>query len=368
MFRPILIIILCCYGSVVLAEEVKGLYESTVAIADQSEKSKREGIKVALSNVLVKLTGNSLMVTSSEVNPLLQNAEVYVDALSFQDLSRDSLLLSDPDPDVDAEVGLNVNFSKIAIDQLVRQMQLPVLPSNRPKFLFWIIKDDSALGREFLGEEALNNEIQSSGDGEIVQNIDAIMANRGIPYILPTYDLQDQLALTIDEAWSLDADLIDLASQRYITDGWIALRFYRASSGDIRGAWLYQAAGSRQSGDFAVQKGSLWIESQMDGLLNGLTSSFSYLPRINSNALLLKVNGIDSYEDYRRVFGQLEKLDLVKSAELFSVQGPQVIVSVAAEGGAELLHQALQRSEYFRSTTGEWRKDSQYLIFDWLVK
>ena len=50
------------------------------------------------------------------------------------------------------------------------------------------------------------------------------------------------------------------------------------------------------------------------------------------------------------------------------MQGPQVIVSVAAEGGGELLHQALQRSEYFRSTTGEWRKDSQYLIFDWLVK
>ena len=366
MFRPILIIILCCCGSVVLAEEVNGLYESTVAIADQSEKSKRNGIIVALSNVLVKLTGNSLVVTSSEVNPLLQNAEVYVDALSFQDLSRDSLLLSDPDPY--AEIGLNVNFSKIAVDQLVRQMQLPVLPSNRPKFLFWIVKDDSALGREFLGEEALTSEIRSSDDREVVQNIDAVMTNRGIPYILPTYDLQDQLALTIDEAWSLDAELIDLASQRYITDGWIALRFYRASSGDIRGAWLYQAAGSRQSGDFAVQKGSLWIESQMDDLLNGLTSSFSYLPRINSNALLLKVNGIDSYEDYRRVFGQLEKLDLVKSAELFSVQGSQIMVSVAAEGGAELLHQALQRSDDFHSTTGEWRTDSQYLIFDWLVK
>lgn len=192
------------------------------------------------------------------------------------------------------------------------------------------------------------------------------MESRGIPYMLPTFDLEDQLALSIDQAWNLSADNIELASERYRADGWIALRFYRTSSGEIRGAWLYQAGGRRELGDFNTQDNEPFIAREVDRLLDSLTRSFSYIPQTNTNALLVEIGNVESFSNYKSVIEQFEKLELVESFDLFSISGNRIRFSVAAEGGAELLHKALVRSGQFRDTGGVAPIDAKYLVFDWV--
>ena len=365
MLRKVLVILLCISSQLSIAEEVENLYVSLVAVADQSAESKQRGISEALKKVLVKLTGNGEILQLSRLRPLFDNASTYIDALSFQDIPATSNRLSQDL--IDTPIGLRVSFSRSAIDELIRNNQLPVLPSNRPKLLVWVVMDDSATGREFLGQDS-----SSLADNNIVADIVAelseVMTERGIPYMLPTFDLEDQLALPIESAWNLQAEKIESASQRYSADGWVALRFYRTSSGDVRGAWVYQVAGRRQLGDFNAERDQPLITSAVNNILNSLTGSFSYIPRGDINSLLVEITGINTYSDYQRVNEQFKKLEIVSSFDLFSTRESQITLSVSAEGGAALLHKALVRSGYFRSRSVNLPNESEYLVFDWTAK
>ena len=358
MFQRTLLIILFVIGSVGNADEVENLYQSLVAVDDQSAESRERGIQLALSKVLIKLTGNQEMVLSPLVTSSLDDAVSYVDALSFQDLStlKDGLM--------ERQLGLRVEFSKSAVDQLIRSLRLPVLPANRPKFLFWIIKDDTSLGRRYLGEEIGDPDMQKISD-DMLDTLDRIMADRGIPYMLPTFDLEDQLVLPVDAAWSLNREKIDFASRRYNADGWIALRFYRNSFGDVRGTWTYQTQGSPTSVDFSFQANLDWFSSEINQLTDGLTSSFSYLPQAIENRVLIEISGVNSLNDYRQVFQQIEKLEVVNSFDLFSVHGSQMRLAVSAEGGPELLQQALLRSGFFQVQLLELTVDTENLYVSW---
>lgn len=357
--RLLLVLSLICHFSI--AEEVDGLYVSLVPVADQSAISKDRGVEEALNNVLIKLTGNSEIINSVRLIPFLDSANDYIDALSFQDLP------SNFEESLDGRnTGLEVSFSRPAIDQLIRRAQLPVLPSNRPKLLVWIVKDDVTTGREFLSQDFLSSDFSNSIGQKVLTDFSSAMESRGIPYMLPTFDLEDQLALSIDQAWNLSADNIELASERYRADGWIALRFYRTSAGEIRGAWLYQAGGRLELGDFNTQDNEPFIAREVDSLLDSLTRSFSYIPQTNTNALLVEIGNIESFSNYKSVIEQFEKLELVESFDLFSISGNRIRFSVAAEGGAELLHKALVRSGQFRHTGGVAPIDAKYLVFDWV--
>jgi hypothetical protein len=345
MLRKVLVILLCISSQLSIAEEVENLYVSLVAVADQSAESKQGGISEALKNVLVKLTGNGEILQLSRLSPSFDNASTYIDALSFQDLPAASNRAS----------------------QDIRNNQLPVLPSNRPKLLVWVVIDDSATGREFLGQDSSSLADNNIG-ADIITELSEVMTERGIPYMLPTFDLEDQLALPIESAWNLQADKIQSASQRYSADGWVALRFYRTSSGDVRGAWVYQVAGRRQLGDFNAERDQPLITSAVNNILNSLTGSFSYIPRGDINSLLVEITGINTYSDYQRVNEQFKKLEIVSSFDLFSTRESQITLSVSAEGGAALLHKALVRSGYFRSRSVNLPNESEYLVFDWTAK
>jgi len=189
-----------------------------------------------------------------------------------------------------------------------------------------------------------------------------------MPYILPAFDLEDQLSLSVNEAWSLRANLIDAASQRYEADGWIALRFYTTSSGEVRGAWLYQASGRRQLKDFRSSYGEPFMTSAVNELVDSLAESFTYVPQISTNELMVQINGVASFKDYESVLALFKNLELVESLDVHGVEADQLTLAVDAEGGAELLHSALVRSGKLQSQTDQDGLYTGQLQFNWIRK
>jgi len=364
MLRRLLVLVLFFISPYCAAEEVNDLYSALVPITDQGSSAREQGVLDALQNVLIKLTGNSQTFQSARLAPFISDANGYVDALSFEDLP---LSLSPKDNPLDSlSFGLRVKFSRSAIDLLIRQAQLPVLPSNRPTFLVWIVRDDPVVGRGFIGEDLVSENATNSVDAAFLARFDRAMQSRGIPYILPTFDLEDQLALPVEQAWNLVADDLVSASQRYQVDGWIALRFYRTSTGEVRGSWLYQAGGRRQLNDFRSEGDDMFLATTVDNIVDRLTRSFSYIPRADTNELLLEIYNIDSYSTYQSVLKQLKKLEVIDSVDLFSARGNQITMSVGAEGGLELLSNALVRSGRFSDRNVGIETENQQLTFDWI--
>lgn len=343
-------VFLACFSLQVMAEEIAGLYRGLVPVSDQSEESRDAGVRDALAQVLIKLTGNSTIMQSPRVQPFLTNPSAFVSGVGFRNLPA----LDNSDIDADERIGLDVSFDRRAVDQLIRQAELPVLPSNRPKLLVWIIRDDAVEGRDFVSPETAK---------AVVDSFDRAMKERGMPYMLPNFDLQDQLSLSVNEAWSLRADLIDPASERYDTDGWIALRFYTTSSGEVRGAWLYQSSGRRQLNDFRAAPGEAFMADAVGSLVDSLTRAYTYIPQLDTSQMLVKIAGVDSFADYQAVLAQLNKLELVDSVELFAVQGDQLTLAIEAEAGADLLRSALVRSRRFDSQPQ--LEGSNQLNFNW---
>lgn len=358
MIQRILLVILFMVGAVGDADEVENLYQSVVAVDDQSAPSRMQGIEIALEKVLVKLTGNQKMVLSSLLTSDVLDAAAYVDALSFQDLPISTSDLKGN------SLGLRVEFSKSAVDRLIRSLQLPVLPANRPTFLFWIVKDDPVLGRRYLGQEMGDASAESLSDNMLAK-LDDLMVERGIPYLLPTFDLEDQLVLPVDATWNLNRQRIDFASRRYNADGWVVLRFYSDSAGDVRGTWMHQTQGPSVSVDFSAAADVDWVTGELHQLIDRLASSFSYLPQAVENLIVVEISGVTSLNNYRQLLKQIEKLEVVNSVDLFSVRGPDVSLAISVEGGIELLHQAMIRSGFFQSPGEQIDAGDNNLYFHW---
>ena len=345
-------------------EEVNDLYVSLVPIPDQTLASRHQGITDALKNVLVKLTGNSTVVQLAAVQPSLNNATLYVDAISFEALTNN---LSGYDNPEGLNLGLRVNFSHSAIDNLIRRSKLPVLPSNRPKLIFWIVRDDVEAGRRLLGGDAKGVSF-AAADEKLMKDLSSVMKDRGIPFILPSLDLEDQLTLSEEEAWNLASEKIEIASERYGADAWVAMRFYRSSNGKIRGSWKYWANNKSYFDDFGMESDVSFIPPVINELIDGLASSFSYVPQQTKNFLVVKIFDVQSLDNYKNINEELARLELVNSIDLVSINRDEIHFAISSEGNSDLLHDALIRSGRFEKRTADLSYNDSSLSFDWITQ
>ena len=357
--RQILICIFTCFSLVSYADEIPDLYRALVPVPDQTSESKDLGINDAFAKVLIKLTGDSNVMQWPQLQPFLADPRAFLDSVGFGELPSS-------DQDVSVVTGLDVSFDRRAIDKLIRQAQLPVLPSNRPKFLVWIIVDDIASGRRFINESVMQQTVADHSSEQLLSTFDDAMRARGIPYFLPSYDLEDQLSLSVNEAWSLRVDFLDRASRRYAADGWFAIRLYTASNGEIRGAWAYQNAGKRQLNDFRGDVLETVIKTAIDDITDNLTQFYTYVPQLGTNRLLVQIDGISSFDIYQSAMQQFKKLEIVDSLQIFSVNGDKLVLAVEVEGRVDRLHAELLNGGWLQSRISENYGSIGRLTYSWV--
>lgn len=346
-----LILVFALFCMPLTAEEVSGLYNGQVFVADQSEQSRQSGVRDALAQVLVKLTGNSSVMSMPGIAEAVSNTDNYVASVGYKSFPGE--------PGELPRTALQVSFSRQAIDHLVRWAKLPILPSDRPKLLIWIVRDDPQSGRQFIDPQTLP---------QFTQLFDSLMQDRGMPYRLPDYDLQDQLALSVNEAWGLQEKTIEAASQRYNAEGWVLLRFFTTATGEARGAWMYRIADARGFDDVRAENSEQFVPLAVNGLVDSFSPLFTYIPQTDISQLVVQVNQVDSYKDYQSVISQLQKLELVQSLELFAIKGETLFLNLNIEGGVDRFESALMRSGRLLNQTSQAARFSGNLEFDWIAK
>ena len=194
-------------------------YSTTIQIPDQTVSSQDYAIDNAFKEVLIAITGMSTAEEVIRSKKTFVDKRQFIEALSFVDMESD--VIGDENL-----LGLRVTFSKLALNQFALDSGLRVLSSVKPKFLFWILIDKEETGREFLGNDS---------EHPFSDQIREKLISRNVSYFYPIYDLQDQLALPVDDAWNLKTNSVTSASSRYESDGWVLVRFYETTSGEIQG-------------------------------------------------------------------------------------------------------------------------------------
>ena len=235
-------------------------YSTTTQIPDQTVASQDYAIDNAFKEVLIAITGMSTEEEVIRSKKKFVDKRQFIEALSFVDMESDV-------SDDENLLGLRVTFSKLALNQFALDSGLRVLSSVKPKFLFWILIDKEETGREFLGNDS---------EHPFSDQIREKLISRNVSYFYPIYDLQDQLALPVDDAWNLKTNSVTSASSRYESDGWVLVRFYETTSGEIRGTWSCSLNGEIIVEDFLYPSTADFFDEKFNDLLDRILFPFTF--------------------------------------------------------------------------------------------
>jgi hypothetical protein len=226
--------------------------------------------------------------------------------------------------------------------------------------------DDLEHGRRVIHESLAQQAQPEEPLTEVLSALDQAMQGRSVSYFFPSYDLEDQLSVSANEAWALRADRLNSASQRYAADGWFAIRIFKASDGQVRGAWAYQQMGKRKMDDFQGESLFGLMASSVDYVLDTMLKSHTYVPQLETNRLLAQIDGIESFANYQSAEAQLEKLEMVESLHLYSVNKDELVVSIETNVRADLLHAELLRSGFLEANKSSDNRSIGRLTYRWV--
>ncbi|MBL4783197.1 MAG: DUF2066 domain-containing protein [Porticoccaceae bacterium] len=346
----------------VFATVVANLYSATVDVADQGPEQRQAGFSAALAEVLIKTTGSQAVVRRPGVIDALSQAKQYM--VKYAYVPRPIAPAQAPEPELSATplpapqeleaepsllpelpaYRLSVQFAKATIDGLMRTLDLPIWPANRPEILVWVVEQTDTGYRFVEGPE-------------LPQDLLASFQQRGLPVQLPLYDLGDQLALNSLGAWSLNREKLNDAVKRYGIDHWLVLRYSEISTGAIRGSWYLAARNGSFAGEGAVlntlqaDSAADFLQASVDQVVDHLAGQLAYFADAEANLFRVVVENVRSFAAYSQLNAFLAGLEIVNGIKVRSIAGDTVTLDLATEGESRVLLRALNKEARLSQVT-----------------
>jgi len=312
----------------VWAKAVSGLYDARVPVPDQQLQSRQQGAKQGFIEVLHKVSGFPVPAENEAIQRALDIADQYLYQYSYEAVEKDAWDETIPP----GSSWLNMRFESKAIHRIIKQANLPLWGSNRPTVLLWAMVDENA-----------RRVIIDSEDSVPFNAIQGAAEKRGIPVVLPLYDLEDSIRLPQESLWGLFAEPIKQASDRYEADSIAAVRLYQNAEGLWVGQWRFYFKEREYQFDFET----IGLAEQMLAGLSAtgevLANTYAIRPSDSrSDQLKISVNGISDLKRYASVVKYLDKLSITKDVSVTYVKGDEIEVNVALNGTLAQFNQVLK--------------------------
>lgn len=310
--------------------QVEDIYLAQVPVSDQSEAARDMAVKEGLSQVLVKVSGSSLVLQQAGVQKALARARRYVSEVGYS-----KIVVPGSDQPVSA---LSVRYAQPQVDRLLRREQLQVWPASRPELLVWLVIDTADAGKHFLEAEQYP---------EMARNLEFHMARRSAPLRWPLLDLQDRLAVPVDQAWQFNDEVLKSAAARYESENWLVIRLYQTSQGEWRGtSWLNSMGKTRLQG-FAEPEVEALIARAVDHAVDNMAANYAFIPQLRDEPVVLLLENIVSFNDFNNVRAYLEALEVVREVKIQSVESDRLSLQLLVDGDVQLLLDTLLRDPRF---------------------
>jgi hypothetical protein len=287
------------------------LFEADVPVAGQQPDLRPAGMKTALQEVLVRLTGQPDVLNRAPVRSLLDSPERFVQQYRYHTLPG-----STP-----PQLMLRVQFDGGAIQQALSQQGVAYWgDSERPEVLVWLALEDR--GTRYI--------VSAQDDSDAARELQRAAAQRGIPLLLPLLDLEDQSKVRFTDVWGGFFDGIEAASARYKSGAVLIGRVNRGPSGGWAARWTMRDGGSwnangEQLGD-ALQAG---IDTLSERLAAGHAVAQSGAVAGASSITVEEVNNLAAFA---RVDDYLSSLAAIRRLQLERVDGSTLQYALQLSG------------------------------------
>lgn len=321
------------------AERIEDLYRYSVLMPSQNNSEARQATVDGLAEVILRTAGDAAVLQDPAVIRALGSANNFVVSQGYQ-ASDETLVIEDQEVPA---LKLVIEFSGERVQSLLRESQLSLWPDNRRNVLTWIVVDDTE-GRRVISD--LNFP-------EAQKVLTDTAKRRGLPLVPKLMDLEDQIALSANQLWSMSVDAIRSASERYDPDTILAGRLSQTSRGDWRSVWQLM----NREGEQIFDGQGASIEDVIAGGINAVVDYFCERECIRPNqsgmpsVLIFQLGGINNFSQYSQALNYIEELALVRRVDIGAVQDNNLLLYLYSDGDVRQLQDTLSRDGRMNAQT-----------------
>lgn len=326
-------IILIIFGIPALATIVTDLATATVPVADRTSEALNQALPKAIGESLIKMSGNTAVMTLPAIQNEITSPLRFVTSYSYKQNTA---------AEAKTPWLLQVRFDATALRHLLQQSDQAIWGADRPQTLFWLS----------VPQEDQTGVLASGDQNSLLLQIQKAASDRGLPYLLPTMDLQDQASVPADVSQLPDEKILQAEASRYGVESVLAVAIHSNDEGGLVANWKLILDGApyqwQKEGD---DVGTLLREGINDAA-NMMANRFATLTNkaLESN-VLLQVSGVEGLQDYSQVLSRLRHLMPVSAVNVVDLSQERLLLNVNVSGGSEALAQALKMSSSFQPET-----------------
>ena len=312
---------------------VTDLYRVSVAVENQNSDTRAAGLAEAYRKMLVRLSGTSASLNNETLSREAPRAETHITSMSYH-------------RDESGALFMDVNFNPASLRTLFEMAQAPVWGTSRPSLLLLLAVETESGERQAL--------IQTSEWGEWVA---AAMKERGLPYIFPSWDLEDEIPLPLSRLWGQFEQDIRAMAERYPTDGYISGRLWaNADSG-----WSFAGSLNHAGESVPVRVEGATPEAVVLVMASEAAESLSARYAVTAgggaaaNGFQIQVGGIDGFSSYRALQDYLSARVGIRDVRLMNADQDTVTLSLNLSGDWEQIWRVIELDQKLEKRPGDER-------------
>ncbi len=331
----------------VKAKEVEGLFEVSVVVEDQTSSKRRKAIRLALNDLVVRISGQSAAAGNPIVRQKLKQSSAFIQRYGY----REEEIL-DADGKVATQLVLDLFFDEISLRNLLSDADLPLWASNRPLILIWVAignqqqhflmgTDDEKIFPQILQSQpdpSTENEALPINTKEIITKR---AITRGLPILLPLMDLEDSLAIDVADVWGRFVMPIRRASARYQNDAILAVQIVQTQE-QWTNYGLLLHRGRTHSWEQQYDSLEAAITGSIDITSDTIANQYAVLEdSMQRNELLISVTDIEQIDEYIHLMDYMQNLTSIHSVNVARVNASTVQLRINLIGEQEAMLQAI---------------------------
>ena len=319
------------------AVEIGQLDQATVTVDSRSTHARNQALQQALFNVLLLNSGAKELQDNSQIQAALADASSMVVQYDY-DQTNDGLQL-------------NVTFDHDKVINLLRTTNLPVWGKQRPLTLVWLASDSDG-ERHLVSDESTSAEHQAFIKAS---------KTRGIPLMFPLLDLDDLMAINVNDVRGQFTNTVAKASSRYAADYFAMVSFDSdVSATDSTGTTApaskvhYQAAlygKSAESNPYApalvsssgdADSREAAIDEMMLALSDYFVQQYAATDSGQANSADIEFSNVAHMRQLVEIEAFFRQLTAVKHFNIKSIRGNHVIYQLQLFGSRDDLSNVLR--------------------------
>jgi hypothetical protein len=333
-----LLFTLIVFNQTAIALSLDEICSADVPVADNSNKTLQKGLSQALNQVLVKVSGNTSVMTLPAINNALPKINNYVQSYSYS---------AQTDNQGKQTLSLHVVFDDKAIRHILQNAGQAIWGDNRPLTLVWLA----------MPQGSQTTVLASDGNDALTTVVKQTAMMRGIPIIFPAMDLEDQADVAQTTSTLPTKEQLQQIAKKYGVTSLLAGTIVSVNSnhdtGDqAEGEWRLVLNGAPYEWQTTGADVSQVVINGIDRAADMMVNQLATIGGKNlQNTITMQINDVQNLNDYVHVVAELKKLTPVADVAVSDMSNNTLLLKVKTIGSVDELVSALKTSASFTAGT-----------------